>query len=90
MLKKILELDLPKEVFINFENPEKFYHAVGTCSERLKISSKFFDVSLSQMLKNKKILRLKLSKRMQHKILNFVLNIPSDYYRFLKPRNLEN
>ena len=86
ILKKILPLCFSQTMFNDFKNAEEFYNAVGTCPTRLKINNSFFDQKLNELIKEKKFGKKKLSKRIQNKIFNFIMNIPSDYYRFLNPR----
>lgn len=87
-LKLLLDLNVSDFILVQFKKPSDLTKAIGTCPDLLKVDPFLKDILLNEQIKKAKLKKRKTSALILNKILNFIFNIPSDYYRMTHPRKL--
>ena len=82
----ILKLNIPTGVISKHKTPKEFIDYASTCSKVLRVDPDFYDISLNQMIENNEIGKIGFFKDIKKSALNFIFNIPSDYYRLKNPK----
>lgn len=77
-----LNLCLPENALVTYPNIESFVSAIATCSVSLK-----FHVEIGEEMQLDAVNQTKPPKFSGKAVLNYIWNIPSDYFRLLHPTN---
>ncbi len=86
MIKELgsrLQLNLKDDTFSMFETPEKLIAGIATCSKILKFKKERNEEPI--IVREKEVTVNDILWR----IVDFIMNVPSDYYRVIHPRRFD-
>ena len=86
MIKELgsrLQLNLTEDTFTKFETPEKLISGIATCSKILKFKNERNEEPI--IIREKEVTVVDWLWR----IVDFIMNVPSDYYRVIHPRRFD-
>lgn len=87
-LREILNLNINESFANECTCVRDLIFLISTCKKPLKINKLYKDITLWQMLSKHKISKYQFLEKLFKKIMNYIYNIPSDYFRILHPKNL--
>ena len=86
MIKELgsrLQINLADDAFVTFNTPEMLISAIATCSKTLKFKNERNEEPI--IISEKEVTVVDWFWR----IVDFIMNVPSDYYRVIHPRRYD-